>query len=140
MRDIVELVASRSGLDESEARRAIESIEEAIAPGRHARAEELRLRLERRLGVNRARAIELVEIVCQAIAARLDRDERAQLTNRLRDDLHAFFDLPPSVAATATREPGLARAGHTLADGRPGSRHPLSESRPAGRVDHRRRP
>ncbi len=130
MRNIAELVAARSGLDEPAARRAIEIVEEAIAPGSRARAEELGFRLARRLAIEPARTIELAEIVCQAIAARLDRDRREELLQRLPPDLRALFQAPPSAAAARAREPGLAGTGHTLADGRPGSAHPLSESRP----------
>ncbi len=130
MRDIAETVKTRSGLDESAARHAIETVEEAIVPGSRVHAQELHYRLARRLGLEPGRAIELAQIACHAIAAHLDADRRAQLLARLSPDLRALFDPPPSIAAPASRTPGLSGAGHTLADGRPGSGHPLSESHP----------
>lgn len=131
MRDIIEMVRARSGLDESEARHAIETVEEAIGPGSGVRAQELRFRLARRLGIEPARAVEVAEIACHAIAIHLDGDRRAQLLERLRPDMRELFTSPPSVAAREARMPRLSGTGHTLADGHPGSNHPLSESRPA---------
>ena len=130
MQDIAEAVATRSGLDESEARHAIDTVEEAIAPGSILHAQELHFRLARRLGIEPGRAVEVAQIVCHAIAARLDGDRRAELLARLPRDLCALFTPPPSIVATEARAPGLAGTGHTLADGHPGSDHPLSESRP----------
>lgn len=129
MPDIVEAVATRSGLDESDARHALEVVEEAIAPGSLHHAQELYFRLARRLTIEPGRAVEVAQIVCHAIAARLDRDRRAELLGRLPRDLRAIFTPPPSLAATEAHPPGLAGTGHTLADGHPGSNHPLSESR-----------
>lgn len=126
----MEMVTVRSGLDESAARHAIETVEEAIRPGGRVHAQELCFRLARRLGIEPARAVEVAQIACHAIATHLDADRRAQLLARLLPDLRELFSLPPSIAATPARTPGLSRAGHTLADGRPGSNHPLSESRP----------
>lgn len=133
MQDLAEAVATRSGLDESEARLAIATVEEAIAPGSLHHAQELYFRLARRLTIEPGRAVEVAQIVCHAIAARLDGDRRAELLGRLPRDLQALFAPPPSLAATGAHPPGLAGTGHTLADGHPGSDHPLSESRPPPR-------
>lgn len=133
MRAFRELVATRSGLDESEARHAIDIVEEAIAPGSLLHVQELHYRLARRLGIEPGRAVEVAQIVCHAIAARLDLEHRAQLLSRLPGELRPLFEPPPSLTVTTAAEPHLAGTGHTLADGRPGSAHPLSESRPPHR-------
>lgn len=130
MRDIAQLLATRSGLEESKARHAIEIVEAAIAPGSRMQVQELHFQLARGLGIEPGHAVEVAQVVCHAIAAGLDLERRAQLLARLPGDLRSLFEPPPSIAAAAAAEPHLAGTGHTLADGRPGSTHPLSESRP----------
>ena len=130
MRDIAQLLATRSGLDESKARHAIEIVEAAIAPGSRMHVQELHFQLARGLGIEPGRAVEVAQMTCHAIASRLDADGRAQLLIRVPADLRPLFEPPPSIAATTAAQPHLAGTGHTLADGRPGSTHPLSESRP----------
>jgi len=125
----MEMVKTQSGLDESEARHAIETVEEAIGPDSRIRAQGLHFRLARRLGIEPARAVEVAQIACHAIATHLDADRRAQLLARLSTDMRELFSAPPSVAARPARMPGLSGTGHTLADGRPGSNHPLTERR-----------
>jgi uncharacterized protein (DUF2267 family) len=83
-----------------------------------------------REGVTAGTAKEHVEVVLAAVAARLDGEARAHLERALPPGLLA----PLPVAAAPPAEPP-ARApteSHTLASGRPGSEHPLSESRPQG--------
>lgn len=130
MQVIEKEVAARGGLDEQEAVEAISTVREAIAAGSPVRAEELYYRLGRRLGVSPARAIEVAQIACHAIAAALPPDERARSLARLPADVRALFAAPASVAAPSGRAPGVSGARQTLAEGRPGSAHPLSEARP----------
>lgn len=73
-----------------------------------------------------AKAVELAEVVCEALADALDPDALAVLVRRL----------PPSIAELlrgAKRSPSVPGrhpvSGSDLASGRPGSRHPLSEAR-----------
>lgn len=130
MRDIVDVVSRRTGLDDAAAREAIGTVRDLIAPGRRLRAEELYFRLAKRLGVSPARAVEVAQIACHAIGASLDREQRERLLEPLTADLRALFAPPPSMSEPAGRPPGLPATGRTLAEGRPGSEHPLSESRP----------
>jgi hypothetical protein len=130
MQPIEKEVAARGGLDEREAVEAIDTVREATAADHPVRAEELYYRLGRRLGVAPARAIEIAQIACHAIAAALPPDERRRSLARLPADVRALFAAPASVAAPAGRGAGLAGARQTLAEGRPGSTHPLSEARP----------
>jgi hypothetical protein len=131
MRQLAEdLLATRSGLDESEALEALRTIEEAIAPDSRVRGEELRFRLAQRLGIAPARALEVAQIGCHAIASFLARDERERLLARLPADVRELFAPPATVSAPAGHAPGLTGARRTLAEGTPGSTHPLATSRP----------
>jgi uncharacterized protein (DUF2267 family) len=79
-----------------------------------------------RLGV----AIEHAQAVGRALAEALGLEERLLLQRRLPPDWAALFAdaVQPAIAEV---HPPLTSSGqgHTLADGKPGSRHPLSEMR-----------
>lgn len=84
------------------------------------------------------RAVEDARIVCSLLAARLSPDERDRLAHDLPVALAQLFLTPAGESVEADDEPSEsalpavhedAPSGHTLASGRPGSRHPVSESR-----------
>jgi uncharacterized protein (DUF2267 family) len=101
-----------------------------LAPRAHrdARPERLYAHVARRVGVSAGQARERAEVACQTIAAALDDVHGRLLLDRLPPAWQPLFtplertaDVPPPHA------PG---PGGTLAAGRPGSAHPLSEARP----------
>jgi uncharacterized protein (DUF2267 family) len=76
--------------------------------------------------VARGFAVEHAEVVCRALAERLPSDALARLRREVRPSVVALFDVsrePPSVPRTTST------SGTTLASGREGSRHPVSEAR-----------
>jgi uncharacterized protein (DUF2267 family) len=82
------------------------------------------------------RALEVLQVVAETLAGRLPELLRGRL------ERHAHPELAPLWTAPSTPEPPPRPVhhpapghGHTLASGRPGSRHPLAESGPAGHVD-----
>jgi uncharacterized protein (DUF2267 family) len=80
-------------------------------------------------------AREHVEAVCAVVAAALDSETREVLVKHLGGDLGPIFqDRPP----TTRPEPASRRRRHRqiLAEGRPGSAHPLSEAAPAQGQSH----
>lgn len=82
-------------------------------------------------GVSPGVALEHGEAVCRALAGALGPELRALLAHRLPTDWAALFapgsGEPPADIPPAGPLPGH---GHTLATGKPGSSHPLSEARP----------
>lgn len=102
--------------------------------GRHGAmtAEQLFERVSRQEEVRLGLAVEHAEAVCEALAEQLEPELRTRLQLHLPGQLAALFsprrfenaDPPP-------HQPGSGR-GHTLASGRPGSAHPLSEAAPPG--------
>lgn len=75
-----------------------------------------------------ATAREHLEVVLSILAERLDAETRARLEGHLPPAVLALLGpLPVTAAAAAPTRP--VRSGHTLASGRPGSEHPLSEAR-----------
>jgi hypothetical protein len=99
-------------------------------------ATELYTELSVRSGLAYSHAAELAEVVCNYLGDHLS------LELRLRLERH----LPPTLAALMTSqrapaiEPGerelIGGVSTTLAEGRPGSRHPLSEGRPERAQTH----
>ncbi|WP_257453772.1 DUF2267 domain-containing protein [Archangium lipolyticum] len=88
---------------------------------------ELHARVASRLEVRLGLAVEYTGVVCQFLAESLSPGTLHRLREALPEQMSALF---------APREPGEpfehvhVEPGHrTLAEGRPGSRHPLSESR-----------
>jgi uncharacterized protein (DUF2267 family) len=106
-----------------------------LALQRHAfehelRPEEIYTRVEQRTGLKRSFAVEHTQVVCQVLAAAVGEEVRAQLAGRLPRDIAELLTVRPSTAsppppASPALQPGW---GRTLADGRPGSFHPLSDA------------
>lgn len=78
-------------------------------------------------GITAGRARELVASVCHVLAEALSTEALALLRAGLPAPLAALLVTPAQDLAARTAEP---RRNATLAGGRPGSRHPISESRP----------
>lgn len=91
---------------------------------------ELYDRVSRREGVALPFGVEHAQVVCRVLAEALSHDALTRLHKELSPPLAELFCVPPRPPLP---EPVLhlppSEPGHTLADGRPGSRHPLSESR-----------
>ena len=81
-------------------------------------------------------AREHVEAVCTVIGEALGAETRMLLAGRLDFGLGRLFTLPPK----PTRPPPPRKRGRrhpsTLAEGRPGSEHPISEARPSRAQTH----
>ena len=102
-------------------------------------AEELYERVSRRERVARCFGMEHAQIVCGLVGELLSPGARARLCAHLPKDLAALFE-PHGAASAEPPWTPTARApapgeGTTLADGRPGSGHPISE---ATGIAHRR--
>jgi uncharacterized protein (DUF2267 family) len=87
-----------------------------------------------RASLSRPHALEMTQVVCQALGASLDPDARSRLAAHLGPLFERLFEPrpeppPPSRPVHAAEPPPLGE-GHTLATGRPGSHHPLSEAHP----------
>lgn len=93
-------------------------------------------RVRRHEGVNLGFAHEHAQVVCQALGEILADDTHRVLADVLPDSLAELFE-PPNRSSFAP-EPQHAHAGthHTLATGKPGSSHPLSEAAPPGAQRH----
>lgn len=81
-------------------------------------------------------ALEIVQVVARTLASRLPEDLRSRLERHARGTLARLWTRPAVPPAPPkpvhTPPPG---SGHTLATGRPGSRHPVSEAGPIGQAD-----
>lgn len=84
-------------------------------------------RVAARAGLPAARAVEASQVVCAALAELLDADSRRWLTARLPAELIVLLE-PHEHPARAPESPHAQRRYPTLAEGRPGSKHPLSEA------------
>jgi len=80
-------------------------------------------------GITAGRAHELVASVCRVLAEQLSTDALAALRAAVPASLAEWLATPGQTLAT---RPAESRRTATLATGRPGSRHPISESRPIG--------
>ena len=89
-------------------------------------------RVSRREGVSIGAGRERVLIVCQALARVLPPSTRL----RMPAGLAPLFELPSVAEGRAGPRPARAPTAHTLADGRPGSQHPLSEAHPPAGQAH----
>lgn len=97
-------------------------------------AGELYDRVARATAIGHGFGMEHTQAVCQVIGGLLPEDARRRLQKALPPELHPLFeprDLgsppPRPVHGRPPVEPG---AGTTLATGRPGSRHPVSDAQP----------
>jgi uncharacterized protein (DUF2267 family) len=88
-------------------------------------------RVARRLGGPRGSAIELAQVVCAVLGDRLDPELRQRLHRHLPPAVAALLEPEPLPPAPPPRHP--TAPGTTLATGRPGSSHPVSEA-PANRA------
>lgn len=95
--------------------------------------DELYDRIARREGAPRGFGREHAQAVCQVIGEALPEAERARLQRHLPDWADLFASrpagAPPPRPPHAASPPEIGH-GSTLATGRPGSHHPLSEARP----------
>lgn len=99
---------------------------------------ELVERVRERCGVTAGRAREQLQIICETLGAHLSDEDRRAITRGLPPEIAADFEplaresgAVHEVDQSATRS-APAADDSTLAGGRPGSRHPLSEARPDG--------
>lgn len=95
-------------------------------------------RVANRAGLGRVEALEQTQVVCQVLHDSLDATGRQHLFLHLDDEWQRLFSprevTPPEFAVRgAARRHVVAGGGNTLASGRPGGHHPLSESSPAQR-------
>jgi uncharacterized protein (DUF2267 family) len=153
--ELLEQVAAHAGCqDHAEAERAIRAVFEALAerlsrseavllaealpprlaePLRHGvfdrefDLEDLYQRVARNEGVKRNSAVEHTQTVCQAVADAIPGDVLRRLQQLLPEPLAALFLPRAPVDDFAPRRTTPRR--DTLAEGRPGSRHPISEAR-----------
>ena len=157
MRTLLDDVRSRTGLDRATIASAVRVAVEVLAPSLDERArqdllavvpdaidapippieravpiEELQARIRRELGASRGRAVELAEVIGQAIFARVSHETRARAGALLHPSMRELLAVPPSEAAPAAEEsaPRQPGTGRSLATGRPGSAHPVSEAHP----------
>ncbi len=95
---------------------------------------ELRDRVATATGMYPGRVIEQIQLLCRALREVLPEEAVTRLRPRLPEALRPELDEPaePHAPAVAERRGHLEAPGegHTLATGRPGSRHPLSEAAP----------
>lgn len=126
-----ELTALRSSLPAG--------LQGAVAPrsGRPpSSAEGLFDRVQRRARVRRPVAIERTEAICRLLGATLPHDVMARWSRDLPAPVAALFlpvdPVDPATIGKAPRppDPPARPAPRTLATGRPGSEHPVSEARP----------
>jgi uncharacterized protein (DUF2267 family) len=97
----------------------------ALARGHHVGSferDEMVARVAGRAEITRAAASQLISATCTVLIDELTPEARERLRAQLPRSIAA--ELPAAVV------PALAHThlGHTLADGRPGSRHPISEA------------
>jgi len=86
-------------------------------------------RIGRRLGVEVGAALELAQLVLSRLGATLDPDTRTLLELRLPEGFATLLE-PRSVHALPAHPAESTRRYATLAEGRPGASHPLSQVRP----------
>lgn len=128
---LVSRVGALTGLtDREHIERAIEATMEVLAEYRLASEydpERFYHQISEREGTSLGFAMEHAQVVLQVIAEMMGEEDRQRLIRHLPDEMESLLR-PPK------REPGLpprghVGSGHTLATARPGSAHPLAESR-----------
>jgi uncharacterized protein (DUF2267 family) len=88
---------------------------------------ELFARVARHGGLDRGCALEYAEVVCSALAMELPWESLTRLRRELGPSIASLLVEPLARRTTATAP--SPPSGSTLASGRPGSGHPLSEAR-----------
>lgn len=151
-------VMDRGALDEVEARRAVEATLEIVAshltpedaravaralpdplaasvlrPEHQGRgsADEIYREIGDREGVSVGFAREHAQVICGVLLEQLDPDLRTRLELHGGGAMQELFAPPspaPEIERPRSREPVPAGEGHTLATGRPRSRHPIAEA------------
>lgn len=90
-------------------------------------------RVSSRSGLPLSRSLELTQVVCRVLGAGLSPDARARLHAHLGPDLARLFDAPddgpPLERPLHVSAPLPSGEGHTLADGKPGPRRTIAETR-----------
>lgn len=109
-----------------------------VEHGRLCSFEELRRRIQQRTGAPTGIVLEWVPAALAALRGELSPQTRQELARKLGDEWGAVFRTPHR--SFADTEPRARRNAetvepHTLAEGRPGSARPLSESRPSPQPD-----
>lgn len=88
-------------------------------------------RVAQRTGLPPGQARELSQVVLRLVGDRLSGDACARLSLHLPAPWRALLERSPTAAAAgALSRHVLPGTGHTLATGRPGSQHPLSQAHP----------
>jgi uncharacterized protein (DUF2267 family) len=137
------LSALGSAFDPSERRLVSESLPTSlreVLEGESTRVSDpslsgLLARVQHSQGISLGRAKEHAQVVCRALAEVLPFEVILWIDRHL-PEIESLFELPEPVSAPAPYEHVLhpqpigSRAHRTLAEGRPGSLHPLSEARP----------
>jgi uncharacterized protein (DUF2267 family) len=93
-------------------------------------------RVRRREGVSLGFAREHAQGVCRALGEILPGEALRALEEALPASFAELFHPPPPPAPPPGYRVAKSERHHTLATGRPGSRHPLSESRPPTAQSH----
>jgi uncharacterized protein (DUF2267 family) len=143
----VTLRALGERLNEAEAQALASGLPDALAmhfgQARHEcdfGVDELYDRVARREGIPLGFGKEHAQSVCQILGESLELEQREQLTSHLPPDFAELFE--PRPIPTPCSRPAHIDApvgpgeGTTLATGRSGSRHPLSEARPENAQTH----
>lgn len=86
-------------------------------------------RVRRSEGVSLGFAREHAEVVCRAVAEALEEEARLRMEGALPDSFAELFRVPLPSEPPPAHPLGQSERHHTLATGRPGTRHPVSESR-----------
>jgi hypothetical protein len=98
-----------------------------VAPHQDFDLAELHARVARREGVRLGLAVEHTGVVCQAVAEALSPAALYRLREALPEPMGALFS--PRAPGERFEHVHLDPSHHTLAEGRPGSQHPLAETR-----------
>ncbi|HEY8079838.1 MAG TPA: DUF2267 domain-containing protein, partial [Labilithrix sp.] len=91
-------------------------------------AGELYERARRRAGAAPGRAIEETQIALRVVAETLDPETRVRIRRALPIAIGALFETPEEGAPPPHSTPARSEPIASLATGRPGSGHPLSEA------------
>jgi uncharacterized protein (DUF2267 family) len=107
---------------------------ERVPHGEAFGAEELYRRVAELEGISLGLARERAQVVCRELAEILTGEAREHLTLHASADLAALFEPSRAWGDPPPRPRPRARRTRGLAESRPGSRHPISESRPRGQT------
>ncbi|WP_375766908.1 DUF2267 domain-containing protein [Archangium gephyra] len=108
----------------------------SVAPHQDFNLAELHARVADRLRVPLGRAVEHTGVVCQFLAEALPAGTLHRVREALPEPMSALFTPREPVDDFAYVHVHLEPGRRTLAEGRPGSAHPLSESRPERAHSH----